>query len=140
MPIARYFLYVGGVLLALLWMADWYLPKLPEAESTESVPPSIRIHSERKWPERVVYDTSVQIVTASPPPSAQADTQGGVSGGVREAFAQVQPADAGKAQSADQKKQEAKPQRQRKVARKHTPMYLVARQPPPYGWFGPRIW
>ena len=138
MPIARYFLYVGGVLLALLWLADWYLPKLPEAESTNSIPPSIRIHSERKWPERVVYDTSVQIVTA-PPPGAQAETQRDGSGEVREAFAQVQPADAGKAQSVEPKKADAKPQRQRKVARKHTPMYLVSRQPP-FGWFGPRIW
>ena len=138
MPIARYFLHVGGALLVLLWIADWYLPKLPEAESVDSVPPSIRIHSERKWPERVVYDTSLQIVMA-PPPGSQADTERDVSGGVRQAFAQVQPADASKAQPAEQKKTDAKPQRQRKVARKHMPMYLVSRQPP-YGWFGPRIW
>jgi hypothetical protein len=29
MPLARYFLYVGGVLLALLFVADMCLPKLP---------------------------------------------------------------------------------------------------------------
>jgi hypothetical protein len=31
MPLARYFFYVGGVLLALLFIADAYLPKLPVA-------------------------------------------------------------------------------------------------------------
>jgi hypothetical protein len=30
MPLARYFVWVGSVLLALLFIADAYLPKLPD--------------------------------------------------------------------------------------------------------------
>jgi hypothetical protein len=37
MPLARYFFYVGGVLLALLLIADAYLPKLPVAHRTDEV-------------------------------------------------------------------------------------------------------
>ena len=58
MPIARYFLFVGGVLLALLLISDAYLPKLPVAHSVDAGLPLIRIHTDRKWPERVVFDTS----------------------------------------------------------------------------------
>ena len=62
MPLARYFLWVGGVLLALLFVADARLPALPVAEATTDVPsPIIRIHSERKWPDRIVFDTNAPI-------------------------------------------------------------------------------
>ena len=56
MPLARYFLYVGGVLLALLFILDAYLPKIPVADRAMIDLPVIRIHSDRKWPERVVYE------------------------------------------------------------------------------------
>src|SRR6201991_1026293 len=81
MPLARYFLYVGGVLLALLFVASACLPKPPAiAEGTE-YPPPIRIHSDRKWPERIVFDTGAPRIEmaqaagavvdppAPPPPS-----------------------------------------------------------------------
>ena len=58
MPLARYFVFVGGVLLALLFLSDAYLPKLPAAQMADTDLPVIRIHTDRKWPERVVYDTS----------------------------------------------------------------------------------
>ena len=48
MPLARYFLFVGGVLLALLFLSDAYLPKLPAAERADTDLPVIRIHSDRK--------------------------------------------------------------------------------------------
>src|SRR5215813_10239563 len=62
MPLARYFLWVGSVLLALLFIAGACLPKLPAANAmTDAPPPAIRIHSERKWPERIVFDTSAPM-------------------------------------------------------------------------------
>ena len=59
LPLAQYCLRVGGVLLALLLALDAYLPKLPVADREYANLPVIRIHSERKWPERIVFDTSL---------------------------------------------------------------------------------
>jgi len=63
MPIFRYFLFVGGSLLALILVANAALPSAPVPEGLTSggdLPP-IRIHSERKLPERVVIDTSAPM-------------------------------------------------------------------------------
>ena len=62
MPLRGYFLWVGGVLLALLLVADVCLPKLPATTTAGTHPSLIRIHSDQKWPERVVYDTSEPVV------------------------------------------------------------------------------
>ena len=62
MPLARYFLYVGGVLLTLLFILDAYLTKIPFADRADPNLPVIRIHSDRKWPDRVVFDTSLPTV------------------------------------------------------------------------------
>ena len=62
MPLARYFLYVGGVLLTLLFILDACLTDLPVIESAHVNSPVIRIHSDRKWPERIVFDTSLPTV------------------------------------------------------------------------------
>jgi hypothetical protein len=53
MPVARYFMYVGE--LALQFISDAFLPKLAVADRTDTATelPAIRIHSDRKWPERV---------------------------------------------------------------------------------------
>jgi hypothetical protein len=48
MPLARYFFSVGGVLLALLLIADANLPKLPLTDRANPDLPVIRIHSDRK--------------------------------------------------------------------------------------------
>src|SRR3984893_19032498 len=71
MPIARYFLFVGGVLLALLFISDAVLPQLPVADRANADLPVIRIHSDRKWPERVVFDTT--IPNLAPVQTAKAD-------------------------------------------------------------------
>ena len=98
MPLARYFLYVGGVLLLLLIMADACLPKLPKTESADALRPVIRIHSDRKWPERVVYDTNrATIIPAQPAPEANISARSSVADAsvrAQEAFAQLQPSDA----------------------------------------------
>jgi hypothetical protein len=66
MPIARYFVFVGGTLLALLLAVNWYFadgltgpstlpieysPALPQAEDF-----NIRIQSDHKWPEKLLLD------------------------------------------------------------------------------------
>ncbi len=159
MPLARYFLFVGAALLALLFIADQYLPKLPVAERTAAAAADlsvIRIHSDRKWPERVVFDTTVPpIIPATTPtveakasaPPKVADVAARVR--VREVFAQLPVSD--QARPADPRKPEPKPQPKRKtVARSHIapPMILVAQQPrvmlvaqqPRIGLFGNTIW
>ena len=64
MPLLRYFVFVGGALVALLFLSNAVLPKLPVAEvaNTASELPMIRIHSARKWPQRVVIDTSLPTI------------------------------------------------------------------------------
>jgi len=72
MPLRQYFLFVGGGLLALLFVAG----ALPQPkERTESGPnfPVIRIHSEFKRPPAVVIDTSLRMI--APAAAAQADVE-----------------------------------------------------------------
>ncbi len=156
MPIFRYFMFVGGALLALLFAADFVWPTSPVAQAVGVASydqPLIRIRSDRHLPERVVLDTNQPTISApavktaavAAPQSAQADPLADISAKarVRETFAQFTPkADA---------KSDAKPQAQvaqaqtpqvqmpaqpkRKVARTHPvpqrgqPMMLVAQQP-----------
>jgi hypothetical protein len=59
MPIVRFITWVGTSLLALLFVADWYLPKpLPEPAGDAINRPVIRIASMQQPPERIVIDTS----------------------------------------------------------------------------------
>jgi hypothetical protein len=146
MPLLRYFVFVGGALLALLFVSNAVLPMqpLPSYMSVASSErPPARIHSERKWPDRVVFDTSVPAVTtptvaqaavvpptvvAAIPPKAR----------VREAFAQFRPSEselkadqAAKNQPTEPKAADARPQPKRKIAkaRPSRPLMLVAQQP-----------
>ena len=71
MPVGRYLACVGATLLALLYLADWFLPKSsPETTSEEIAKPVIRIASIQQPPERVVIDTSRPTIT--PPPMVEA--------------------------------------------------------------------
>jgi hypothetical protein len=145
MPLARYFFFVGGVLLALLFISDAYLPQLPVALSANSDLPVIRIHSDRKWPERVVFDTSIRAVapvqtaqTEAVAPATVADVSTKVR--VRDAFAQL-PFDPKQAQPSDPKKPEPKLQTKRRIAKRHVapPTMLVAQQPQ-FGFFANNTW
>ena len=147
MPLGRYFLYVGGVLLTLLFILDACLTKFPVTETQANLP-VIRIHSDRKWPERIVLDTSLPIIVPVPTAIAEDGVPGpGKVADVsakereREAFALMQPSDTRRLQTADAGKREVKPQRQRKIAKRHVMprSVLVARQPR-LGWFGNMIW
>jgi hypothetical protein len=142
MPVARYFLFVGGVLLALLFVFDAYLPKVPvtvtdrtEAGADKSI---IRIHSDRKWPERIVFDTSLPTIipavraeAAVPAPATVAEVSAKVR--VRESFAQFVPP--------EPKKPELKLHPKRKIAKRRVapPTVLVAQQPQ-FGFFANNRW
>ncbi len=144
MPLARYFLWVGSVLLALLFVADAYRPKLPAVEAnTDASPVLIRIHSIQKWPARMVFDTSAPmpgvIVAASPTqtdPTPQ--TAAAIPDRVGNAMAQAQTSDVVQPQAASPKRQEAVRHRQQRVANRRVtrPMY----RQPQYAWFGSRMW
>jgi len=145
MPLARYFLYVGGALLMLLFVANACLPKPPPAEAKVVYLPPIRIHSDEKWPERIVFDTSVPMVRVAqtdsgivhppaPPPPA-----GVLPPDLREALAQMQPSDVGPQQSS--KRAKPAPKSQRKLARRHSPPpVLLAERRSQFGWFAPTVW
>jgi len=144
MPVLRYFVFVGGALLALLFVVGWELPT-PAVQAANATPDlsTIRIHSDRKWPERVVFDTSAPTIVAAPTQTASlapaavtpervADASTKVT--ARNAFAQAAPADL--------KKPEAKPAQKRRVAKRRVtpptmnqPTMLVA-QRPQFGLFG----
>jgi hypothetical protein len=70
-PLARYVVFVGSSLLALLFLADWYWPTNVGAVSFRDpqVDKSIiRLHSAQRWPERIVLDTSQPTIV---PPAQQ---------------------------------------------------------------------
>ena len=65
MPIIRYFVFVGSVLVALLFAIDRYLPTPPETgQASDPDKTIIRIRSARSLPEKIVFDTRPQ--TAAP--------------------------------------------------------------------------
>ena len=71
MPLGRYLAFVGSALLALLFLADWYLPKFAADPTRADVDrTTIRIHATPKWPEAVIIDTSLPTIV--PPPMAAA--------------------------------------------------------------------
>jgi hypothetical protein len=156
MPLLRYFVFVGGALLALLFVCNAVLPQvpLPPTLHSGSDMPAVRIRSERKWPERIVMDTSVPVTSAATTMAAAATAQpmaaaaSQVKPNLREAFAQMGPPEPKPQQPTAQvlkgatvaagKPAEAKAQPKRKIARARPahPMILVAQQPPPHaGWF-----
>ena len=147
MPLSRYFYYVGGVLLALFFIVDACFPRPPAAKSAHANLPAIRIHTDRKWPERIVYDTSVPTIVPAPIVSADAvvpaaemiaEPSAGTKG--REAFAMLPPA-AERLPASNTKIQALKPRHHRKVARKHPPASTIAMaRQPQFGWFGRNFW
>jgi hypothetical protein len=156
MPVARYFLFVGGALLALLLAIGALFPQqaVVASQAPSSVDKTVvRIRSDQKLPERVVYDTSLPtivpppavtaqvtapVVAPSAPAAASADAT--AQARVRETFAQFVPAEA--------KKPEPQVQRKRKVAKSRpAPPMQIAQQPQMrvaqqshFGFFGGSNW
>jgi hypothetical protein len=131
MPLARYFLFVGGTLLALLFALNAYIPSPVGARvPVETIDrPVVRIHSAQKLPERIVIDTS--IATIIPPvvvAEVTAKPQQPQKPQVLDALAQATPSDIKKS---DLKKPEPALPPKHKVARRqvHQPMVASAQQP-----------
>jgi hypothetical protein len=151
MPIFRYFMFVGGALLVLLFAVDYVLPSGQATQATATASndqPPIRIRSDRHLPDRVVLDTSQPTIPApvvaaavvAPRPPVQESMSPALAdmsakARVRETFAQFTPA-APKPEAATAKKTPVQPKR--RVARAHpAPQFgpqfgrpmMVAQQP-----------
>lgn len=148
MPLARYFSFVGGLLLALLFVLDAFLPKVPVAEKARANSPLIRITSDRKWPERIVYDTNapailptsiVSMEVTADAPEMIAEASAGTA--EREAFAMLLPSSAKESQPSETGMREPKTRHQHKIPRKRaaTPRIAMARHLQ-FGWFGRSFW
>jgi hypothetical protein len=73
MPLGRYFIFIGSMLMALLFLADNYFPPLTAAAARADVDRTvIRLHSRHKWPERIVIDTSLPTIVPPPVKIAEA--------------------------------------------------------------------
>jgi len=97
-PIARYFIIVGGALAALLLIAGWCLPTPPAMFANQlAIDRSIiRIKSAHKWPEKVVLDTSQPTIApaveeSSAAPSVWLPPDEAVDQSNLEAMAQLEP-------------------------------------------------
>jgi hypothetical protein len=66
MPLGRYFAFAGSLVIALLFLADWYIPRPSGASDGTDVERSIiRIQTMHRWPDAIVFDPS--LATISPP-------------------------------------------------------------------------
>jgi hypothetical protein len=142
MPVLRYFIFVGGALLALLFVADAYAPAQPVAARADTVVaaenPTLRIRSDHKWPQAIVFDTT-QPTIVPPVLKAEANVQAPANvaeispkARVRETFAQFVPV--------DPKPEPKQLQRKRKVAKYAASARVAQVQPSRFGVFGNNIW
>jgi hypothetical protein len=150
MPLLAYFWRVGAALLALLFAADFCLPKAMVVRDDTIDRPTIRIHSDRKWPERLMLDTSQPVIIAAAPDIASVQASAFVDRAeppvTRTETAAV--ADALAMARTDQLPREAvdrkRPRKTQRIAmrsKRHAPpqMLLAARQGQ-FPWFGYRYW
>ena len=149
MSLAGYFRNVGAALLALLWIADSYLPRPPAAQNATVDQPAIRIHSDRKWPERVVFDTSTPIAATQQAASnrnieaslaaAAWPASSAVTARPGDAFAMLPRTDSPGPESArpDQRQSKVAARPARKKTRPHVSPVSPDRQ---FAWFGFKPW
>ncbi len=148
MPVARYFLFVGGVLLALLLAVDALVPKqaVVASQATPSVDKTVvRIRSDQKPPERVVYDTSLPTIV--PPRAATAQAVAPSVPAVASADASAQARVRRPSPSSRRRRaKKPEPQRKRKVAKSRPPMQIAQQrqmrvaQQSHFGFFGGPSW
>ena len=67
MPLLRYFTFVGGALLTLLFVASWYFPETETIKHSDVAKPVIRIASDRVGPPRIDFDTRVEVAAIPVP-------------------------------------------------------------------------
>jgi hypothetical protein len=144
MPVARYFLWVGAVLLAVLFIVDACLPTLPFRRSAGAPTVTIRIYSEQKSPGPIVLDTSAPLtrvaIAADPlPPAPLPPASDAVPDRARQALAQLQTVDVPPPQPTRAKKPAV--HHQHKMARQYAAPqpFRIANQSQ-YAWFGGRMW
>ncbi|TFV80403.1 hypothetical protein E4K64_00860 [Bradyrhizobium frederickii] len=145
MPLARYFLVVGAALYALLLISSAYLAKSQGARNAENETSIIRIHSDRQWPERIVFDTPAptiippQVARTEPTVAAPIDIVP-AKAPEREAMAQLRSSDTFELQSTTPRHRELQPERH-KLAKRHAMprTFRVARQSR-FDWFGRGVW
>jgi hypothetical protein len=148
MSLAGYFRNVGAALLALLWVADFYLPRPDVVRSAVVDQPAIRIHSDRKWPERVVFDTSTPVVPTTPAASdrnieaslaAAAQPASSALAKAGDALAMLPRTDSRGPEAARQDPQQSKVAA-RPARKKARPHILPASPSSQFAWFGFRPW
>jgi hypothetical protein len=145
-PFSRYFFYIGGILLGLLFILDASLPKLPAPVRGNGHLPVIRIVSDRKWPERIIYDTSLPTIVPAQPATIDARVPtpaAGVyaSGNIRAAFAEMQSPQANPERPSHPKMREPARSREHKIVkRRAVPRTMLVTRQTKFGWFGPNIW
>ena len=147
MPVARYFLFIGGALLALLLAINAFVPE--QAVVASQAGPSVdktvvRIRSDQKPPERVVYDMSLPTIVppaaktqvAAVPPAPVADPS--AQARVRDTFAQFVPAEVKKLE----KQIEPQAPRKRRIAKSRPAQPLRFAQQQHFGFslFGSNTW
>ena len=80
MPLFQYFGWVGSFLLAALFATNWCCSAPIAGASLSDVPLDqkvhIRIHTDHKWPERVVFDTTRSTLTDEAKANAETDIGG----------------------------------------------------------------
>jgi hypothetical protein len=138
MPLARYFVFVGGALMALLFAFDFFSPKAVADSGIQSAgvvdKSTLRIRSEQKWPERIVLDTTQPTIVPKAAQAVQAALPGpepvpqiAPSARVRETFAQFVP---------EPKKADSTVAKKRKAPKAASQPVQVARS----NFFGPSAW
>ena len=152
MPLAAYFRNVGAFLLALLLIADFYLPTPPVARNAEVYRPAIRIHSQPKVPAPVAFDTTQIALAAAPPASwdinppvppiaREMPLDDADGSGLRAAYAMFPRADSHRAAQAEQRKRQPVRKYAAKGMRRYaTHQIVLAARPGQFGWFGSRYW
>ena len=94
MPLFQYFGWVGSLLLAALFAADWCcsvpIAGVPRSDVRLDQKINIRIYTDHKWPERVVFDTTRSSLTDE----AKANAETNIGGSETPVLADRQPFDA----------------------------------------------
>ena len=92
MPVFQYFGYVGSFLLAALLAANWCFPApiAPQSDVPLDQKVRIRIHTDHKWPDRVVLDTTRSTLAHN----AKADGETHVGKSENSILADAQPLEA----------------------------------------------
>jgi hypothetical protein len=147
MPLAAYFRNVGAVLLALLLIAEFYLPTPRDFQKVAAYRPVIRIYSERKELEPVIFNTTQVAFAAvtlapwdrnppAPPAAHEIPTNDVETSRVSNALA----LHSHRAASVDRRRQPTRKYAARGPRRHVQSQIVLTARPRQYGWFGFSDW